>query len=200
MERRTIASKLAEARTLIGIKKTGTNAFAKYSYYQIDEIYSEAKGIFKDLGIMTVERVEAFSLEGKIYMKFLLDIINTDDMIDKITFEAITEPNGMKGAQPAQEAGSTITYMSKYLYGLALMIDDGKSDPDANNDHKDPSPIKKSLTRTEIINKINELEPTTKNELIKRYMEAEGKTSPVQPTYFKQPFLVEIAKERGWIS
>lgn len=200
MERTTIAKKLAEARTKIGIKKTGTNAFAKYGYYQIDVIYSEAKGVFAELGIMTNIRTDIFAVGEKIYQKFFLDVINTDDMSDKLTFETITEPNGMKGAQACQEAGSTITYMTKYLYGLALMIDDGKSDPDANNDHKDPSPAKKSLTRTEIIAKINEMDSTKKNELMKRYMEVEGKTAPVQPTYFKQTFLNEIAREQGWVS
>ncbi|MGL5711626.1 MAG: ERF family protein [Paraclostridium sp.] len=201
MERtvKTIGQRLAEARTMVGIKKTGTNAFAKYSYYQIDEIYSEAKGVFKDLGIMTVERVEPMALEGKIYLKFLLDVINTDDMSDKITFETITEPNAMKGAQACQEAGSTITYMSKYLYGLALMIDDGKSDPDATNDHKGPAP-KKSLTRAEIQAKVKELSKDAQESYMKKLMEREGRTTPLSVTYWKQDFLNEIAKEQGWLS
>ncbi|MGL5713806.1 MAG: ERF family protein [Paraclostridium sp.] len=195
----TIGAKLADARTRVGIKKTGTNAFAKYSYYQIDEIYSEAKGVFKDLGIMTVERVEPMALEGKIYLKFFLDVINTDDMSDKITFETITEPNAMKGAQACQEAGSTITYMSKYLYGLALMIDDGKSDPDAINDHKGPAP-KKSLTRAEIQAKVKELSKDAQESYMKKLMEREGRTTPLSVTYWKQDFLNEIAKEQGWLS
>ncbi|MGL5715403.1 MAG: ERF family protein [Paraclostridium sp.] len=196
----TIGAKLADARTRVGIKKTGTNAFAKYSYYQIDEIYAEAKGVFKDLGIMTVERVEPMALEGKIYLKFLLDVINTDDMSDKITFETITEPNGMKGAQACQEAGSTITYMSKYLYGLALMIDDGKSDPDAINDHRESSVVKKTLTRAEIQSKVKELSKDAQESYMKKLMEREGRTTPLSVTYWKQDFLNEIAKEQGWLS
>ncbi|MGL5803167.1 MAG: ERF family protein [Cetobacterium sp.] len=202
MERlnKTVGAKLAEARTLVGIKKTGTNAFAKYSYYQIDEIYSEAKGVFKDLGIMTVERVEPMALEGKIYLKFFLDVINTDDMSDKITFETITEPNGMKGAQAAQEAGSTITYMSKYLYGLALMIDDGKSDPDATNTHKDSDVVKKSLTRQEIQAKIKELPQAKQETYMKELMEKDRRTTPLSITYWKQDFLNDVAKREGWLS
>lgn len=195
----TVGQRLAVARTQIGIKKTGTNAFAKYSYYQIDEIYSEAKGVFKDLGIMTVERVEPLALEGKIYLKFFLDVINTDDMSDKITFETITEPNGMKGAQAAQEAGSTITYMTKYLYGLALMIDDGKSDPDATNTHSETNIVRKSLTRAEIQAKIKELPSDKQNEYMKRLMERDGRTTPLSVTYWKSDFLNDIAKEQGWI-
>ena len=197
---KTIGAKLAEARTMVGIKKTGTNAFAKYSYYQIDEIYSEAKGVFKDLGIMTVERVEPMSLEGKIYLKFFLDVINTDDMSDKITFETITEPNGMKGAQAAQEAGSTITYMSKYLYGLALMIDDGKSDPDATNDHKETSVTKKSLTRVEIQAKVKELPQAKQEAYMKEVMAKDGRTTPLSITYWKSDFLNDVAQREGWIS
>lgn len=195
----TIGKKLAEARIKVGVKKTGTNAFAKYSYYQIDEIYSEAKNVFNELGIVTVERTEAFSLEGKIFLKFLLDVINVDDMSDKITFETITEPNTMKGAQPAQEAGSSITYMTKYLYGLALMIDDGKSDPDLNNDHKADVP-KKTLTRAEMQAKVKELPKAKLDSYMKELMEREGRTTPLSPTYWKQDFLNDVAKREGWLS
>lgn len=195
----TIGKKLAEARIKVGVKKTGTNAFAKYSYYQIDEIYSEAKKVFDELGIVTVERTEAFALEGKIFLKFLLDVINTDDMNDKITFETITEPNTMKGAQPAQEAGSSITYMTKYLYGLALMIDDGKSDPDLNNDHTTDVP-KKTLTRAEMQAKVKELPKTKLDVYMKELMERDGRTTPLSPTYWKQDFLNEVSRREGWIS
>ncbi|MGL4998137.1 MAG: ERF family protein [Cetobacterium sp.] len=195
----TIAKKLAEARTRIGIKKTGSNSFAKYGYYQIDVIYAEAKGLFQEIGIVTNVRTDIFQVGEKIYQKFFLDVINTDSLDEKITFEAITEPNAMKGAQPCQEAGSTITYMSKYLYGLALMIDDGRSDPDAINDHKTASPKKTSLSRVEIQNKIKELPEEVRSSLMKEYMELEGKTTPVSETYWKQVFLMEVAKRQEWI-
>lgn len=194
-----IAGRIAEARTMIGVKKTGTNAFAKYNFYQIDEIYSEAKGIFKDLGIVTVERVEMFALEGKLFKKFLLDVINVDDMSDKLTFEVISEPNSLKGAQAAQEAGSDITYNTKYLYGLVLMLDDGKSDVDATNDHKGPAP-KKSLTRAEIQGKVKELPQSEQETYMKKLMEREGRTTPLSITYWKSDYLNEIAKEQGWLS
>lgn len=195
----TVGQRLAQARTQIGIKKTGTNAFGKYGYYQIDVIYSEAKAVFKELGIMTVERVDVLEIAGKIYQKFFLDVINVEDMSDKITFEAITEPNAMKGAQAAQEAGSTITYMSKYLYGLALMIDDGKSDPDMNNDHKGPAP-KKTLSRAEIQDKIKTLPEEKQLAYGQEYMSKEGKTSLVSVTYWKSDFLNDVAKLEGWVS
>ena len=196
----TVGHKLALARTQVGIKKTGTNAFAKYSYYQIDEIYSEAKGVFKELGLITVERVEPLALEGKIYLKFFLDVINADRMDDKITFETITEPNGMKGAQAAQEAGSTITYMTKYLYGLALMIDDGKSDPDATNDHKETSVVKKTLSRSEIQEKVKAMPKSKQDEYMKELMEKDGRTTPLSIIYWKSDFLNDVAQREGWIN
>lgn len=198
--RKTIATKLAEARTKIGIKKTGSNSFAKYGYYQIDVIYSEAKGVFAELGILTNVRTDIFAVGDKIYQKFYLDVINADRLEEKVTFEAITEPNAMKGAQACQEAGSTITYMSKYLYGLALMIDDGKSDPDANNTHTEKTVIKKSLSRTEIQNRIKELTQDEQGDLMKQYMEKEGRTAPIAVTYWKQDFLNEVARDKGWVS
>lgn len=50
--------KLAEIRKSISVKKTGYNSFGKYNYYEIDEIYSQAKKLFAEYQIFT-----AFSLE-----------------------------------------------------------------------------------------------------------------------------------------
>ena len=189
---KNLIKKVAEARSIISIGKTGTNKFANFNYYQIDEIYAQAKEVFKDLGIVTIVSSDYL---GDSTIKFTLDVMS-DDSDGKLSYSVITKLNeGMKGAQPAQEAGATITYATKYLYGLLLMIDDGKSDPDKNNDFGKGSQSK-VLTRTEIQDRVRSL-PADKFRMYADEVAAE-KGKPVDLKFWKNDKLLEIAKKEGW--
>lgn len=189
---KNLIKKVAEARSIISIGKTGTNKFANFNYYQIDEIYAQAKEVFKDLGIVTIVSSDYL---GDSTIKFTLDVMS-DDSDGKLSYSVITKLNeGMKGAQPAQEAGATITYATKYLYGLLLMIDDGKSDPDKNNDFGKGSQSK-VLTRTEIQDRVRTL-PADKFRMYADEVAAE-KGKQVDLKFWKNDKLLEIAKKEGW--
>lgn len=189
---KNLIKKVAEARSIISIGKTGTNKFANFNYYQIDEIYAQAKEVFKDLGIVTIVSSDYL---GDSTIKFTLDVMS-DDSDGELSYSVITKLNeGMKGAQPAQEAGATITYATKYLYGLLLMIDDGKSDPDKNNDFGKGSQSK-VLTRTEIQDRVRTL-PADKFRMYADEVAAE-KGKPVDLKFWKNDKLLEIAKKEGW--
>lgn len=189
---KNLIKKVAEARSIISIGKTGTNKFANFNYYQIDEIYAQAKEVFKDLGLVTIVSSDYL---GDSTIKFTLDVMS-DDSDGKLSYSVITKLNeGMKGAQPAQEAGATITYATKYLYGLLLMIDDGKSDPDKNNDFGKGSQSK-VLTRTEIQDRVRSL-PADKFRMYADEVAAE-KGKPVDLKFWKNDKLLEIAKKEGW--
>ena len=189
---KNLIKKVAEARSIISIGKTGTNKFANFNYYQIDEIYAQAKEVFKDLGLVTIVSSDYL---GDSTIKFTLDVMS-DDSDGKLSYSVITKLNeGMKGAQPAQEAGATITYATKYLYGLLLMIDDGKSDPDKNNDFGKGSQSK-VLTRTEIQDRVRAL-PADKFRMYADEVAAE-KGKPVDLKFWKNDKLLEIAKKEGW--
>ena len=189
---KNLIKKVAEARSIISIGKTGTNKFANFNYYQIDEIYAQAKEVFKDLGIVTIVSSDYL---GDSTIKFTLDVMS-DDSDGKLSYSVITKLNeGMKGAQPAQEAGATITYATKYLYGLLLMIDDGKSDPDKNNDFGKGSQSN-VLTRTEIQDRVRTL-PADKFRMYADEVAAE-KGKPVDLKFWKNDKLLEIAKKEGW--
>ena len=197
-EIKTAAKRLAEARNLVNVKKNGQNAFAKYKYYQIEDIYDAAKDVLRDVGLVTIENVDVFSVEGIVYKKFTLDVVNTDNSSDKLTFSAVTEPAVLKGAQAPQMAGADITYMTKYLYGLALMLDDSSNDPDANNTH-DETAKKRTMSRTEIQAKVKELSKDKLDAYSAEYATREGKPSVVPIMYWKQDFLNEVATREGWI-
>ena len=191
----SLIEKIATARTMISINKTGLNKFSNFSYYQIDEIYAQAKDIFKDLGLITTMNTEVV---GDGLLKFILTVSDNEHSLD---YSVITELNkGMKGAQPAQEAGATITYMTKYLYGLLLMIDDGKSDPDATNDMEKGSTAtgkSKSLSRSEMQTKIKGL---PKDKFDAYYDEvAKENGRPTDLKYWKNDKLIEICKKENFM-
>ena len=193
---KNLIKKIAEARSIISIGKTGVNKFANFNYYQVDEIYAQAKEVFKDLGLVTVVSSDYL---GDSTIKFTLEVF-CEDSEKSLSYSVITKLNeGMKGAQPAQEAGAAITYATKYLYGLLLMIDDGKSDPDKNNDFGKSSSnntYNKALTRTEIQEKIKAL-PADKFRMYADEVAAE-KGKPVDLKFWKNDKLLEIAKKEGW--
>lgn len=141
--------KLNLIRTQISIKKTGNNNFGKYKYYEIDEIYAQAKVLFAEYGIftkfdlifdpveigeeeITLEKGTKKKKKVGIY-RATLTIINSDNPHEYFTMKLDSPLNETPGCSPAQQVGSNNTYQLKYLYLDLLMIDDGASDPDSKN-------------------------------------------------------------------
>jgi len=144
-----LAEKLAIIREQISIKKNGRNDFGKYDYYQLDDIYSAIKIIFKELGVFTTFNQEPCGntmvsssapdkedvlVERTISLPMVKSILTVYDTesTDSFIFSNISMMNNGKGMQPAQNAGANVTYQSKYAYSTLLMLDDGALDPDAS--------------------------------------------------------------------
>jgi hypothetical protein len=122
-----------------------------------------------------------------------LDVYDTEDG-SKVTFSVTTRSEKLKGMVEYQSAGSMITYTTKYLYGLMLMMDDGKTDPDMINTHGKES---KKLTRTQLIAKTDTLSESKK----KAYLDAYNKKSGKDLDSFKfvtTQMLELIATKEGW--
>ena len=190
--------KLAKVRVDIGITKTGNNAFGKYDFYQIDNIYAKCKQEFLDIGLATFINTKVHEIGGEPMIDYILTVVNTEEPTERENFSLSTRMNSMKGAQDAQETGATTTYMAKYLYGLALFIDDGKSDPDANNKHdKTIDKVKKILSRTEALKKFEGLDPDKQEGYLKDYSKREGKTVSSHK-FIKKYFLDELVITEKW--
>ena len=134
MDKLNLYSKLSKIRVEINVSKTGFNKFGKYNYYEIDNIYKQAKTLFMKYGIFTTFSLE-YSKENGMHLG-ILNIYDCDS--DKVITTRIDSPtNLMKGSSPCQQVGANVTYQCKYLYMSLLMLDDGANDPDFNNKHED---------------------------------------------------------------
>lgn len=124
--------KLAKARVLLQqkkLKKSGTNKFAGFSYFELADFLPAVNEIFDELGMCATFRIDSAYTEetdsGQIIenpAKAFLGIINTDNPDDRIWFSSEIAEAGTKGASPIQQLGSVHTYMRRYLYMEALEI------------------------------------------------------------------------------
>ena len=106
----TIFEKLKEARLRFqnaGVKKTGNNKFAGYTYYELADILPEINKLANELKFCCVVN---FTPE-----------LATLDFCDlegdgRITFKSPMSSASLKGAMEVQNTGAVITYLKRYLY------------------------------------------------------------------------------------
>ena len=106
-----------------GVKKTGKNIHLEFTYFELVDIVPVAERIFSEVGLLGVPRFEPEIA----YM----DIIDIDhpEQFAPITFyapfsqiEPIVSNSGKEVTNKMQALGSSITYMRRYLWQLALDI------------------------------------------------------------------------------
>lgn len=144
-EKKNLYQKLAEIRKNISVKKKGHNSFGNYDYYQIDDIYAEAKKLFYDYNIFTIFSL-TYNGETNHYRAILV-IIDGDSPESKFSMVIDSPLNDLKSGTASQKIGSNNTYQSKYLYMDLLMLDDGSADPDLKNKHE-TNPKRPNYTNT----------------------------------------------------
>ena len=119
-----VYQKLLKARAMFlasGTQKSGKNMQLAFKYFELDDIVPVATQIFEEVGIISL-----VSFEGD---KAVMKILNTDapDEIASFTapfatLEPIVSNTGKKATNEMQALGSSITYMRRYLYMIALDI------------------------------------------------------------------------------
>ena len=135
-----IYEKLAEARLLIankGMKKTGKNSFAGYSYFELSEILPAVNAVNKELGIVSV-----FCFADKVAT---LSVINAENPAEVVKFEFAYSPDGasLKGCHKVQNDGAVQTYVKRYLYQNAYEIAEG----DALDSTMNPNDVTKNVSK-----------------------------------------------------
>jgi hypothetical protein len=147
------------------VQKTGKNMHLSFKYFELDDIVPTATRIFDKIGLVTVVSFTADTAT--------LSIVNTDNPEDSVSFMApfnqiapIVSNAGKQATNEMQALGSSITYMRRYLYMMALDIcesdsvdsDLGKPTPAAQEPKKPTAPpatpeqreeTKKGLTKPE---------------------------------------------------
>jgi hypothetical protein len=119
-----VYQKLAKARLMFldsDTKKTGKNMHLAFKYFELDDIVPVVTKIFDEIGLIAITN---FSSDIA-----TMTIVNTVNADEYITFSApfnqiapIVSNTGKQATNEMQALGSSITYMRRYLYMIALDI------------------------------------------------------------------------------
>ena len=123
-ETMNVYQKLLKARTMFlasNTQKSGKNMQLAFKYFELDDIVPVATKIFEEVGLISL-----VSFDGE---KAVMSILNTDAPDETVSFtapfitlEPIVSNTGKKATNEIQALGSSITYMRRYLYMIALDI------------------------------------------------------------------------------
>ena len=120
----SVYQKLIKAREQFlnfDVQKTGKNMHLLFKYFELDDIVPTAIRIFAAIGLVPVVNFTTDTAT--------MTIVNTDNPEDTVAFVApfnqiapIMSNTGKQATNEMQALGSSITYMRRYLYMMALDI------------------------------------------------------------------------------
>lgn len=96
------------------IKKSGKNNYSNYDYFELSDILPKINELMLEHGLTALF---FFNKE-----EARLEIINTDNIEEKIIFSSPVAMAELKGCHEIQNIGATQTYMRRYLYIMAFEI------------------------------------------------------------------------------
>lgn len=117
MEKKNVFAKLQAARVALqkrNLRKSGTNNYAGYSYFELGDFLPAANEVLLEHGLFT----RVFFRQNYAY----LVVYNIDDPSERILFTSPMAEALLKGTYPIQNVGAVETYQRRYLYMLALEI------------------------------------------------------------------------------
>ena len=119
-----VYQKLAAARVMFlnsNTQKSGKNMHLAFKYFELDDIVPVATKIFEKVGLISIVNFTSDTAT--------MTITNIENGEDSITFSApfnqitpIVSNTGKQATNEMQALGSSITYMRRYLYMIALDI------------------------------------------------------------------------------
>lgn len=119
-----IYQKLLKARAMFleaDVKKTGKNMHLSFKYFELEDIVPTATRIFGEVGIVPLVNFTADTAT--------MTMVNTDSPEETVTFVSpfnqiapIVSNAGKQATNEMMALGSSITYMRRYLYMIALDI------------------------------------------------------------------------------
>lgn len=174
-KKENVYQKLIKARAEFlkaNIQKTGKNMHLSFKYFELNDIVPIAIRIFSEMGLIPI--VE-FTQE-----QATMNIVNCDEPNDNILFSApfnqitpIISNAGNKATNEMQALGSSITYMRRYLYMIAL---------DICEEDKIEESIGSNTTTNEVKKVENKTPPTVeqRNNVKVKLTDTNGKASELQ--------------------
>ena len=142
-----VYQKLLKARAMLinaDLKKSGKNMQLAFKYFELDDIVPIATRIFDEVGLISLVSFE----EDTAVMK----ILNTDNPEESIAFttpfkpiEPIMSNAGRQVTNEMQSLGSSITYMRRYLYMIALDICEPDTIDPISSNPQSPTHVEKTV-------------------------------------------------------
>ena len=119
------------------VQKTGKNMHLSFKYFELDDIVPIATKIFTEIGLIAIVNFTEITA-----VLTIVDVVNPEDRIDFASpfnqIQPILSREGKAVTNEMQALGSSITYMRRYLYMMALDI--CESDGIEANIGKDSTP------------------------------------------------------------
>ena len=139
-----VYQKLLKARAMFlgsNAQKSGKNFQLSFKYFELDDIVPIVTKIFEDVGLISLVSFE----EDKAVMR----ILNTDNPDEVASFTTPFKPltpiisnSGKQATNEMQALGSSITYMRRYLYMIALDIcEPDDVEPSLGTTHTETPPV-----------------------------------------------------------
>nr|DAU56311.1 MAG TPA: DNA polymerase [Caudoviricetes sp.] len=152
------------------VQKTGKNMHLSFKYFELDDIVPPATRIFTEVGLVPLVNFTADTAT--------MTVVNTDNPEDTIVFTApfnqiapIVSNAGKQATNEMQALGSSITYMRRYLYMMALDICENDGiDGSLGADTPAPAPAPKAPPAT----------PEQREEVKNELTNPEGNATPLQ--------------------
>ena len=123
-ENMNVFQKLIKAREMFlnaDVQKTGKNMHLSFKYFELDDIVPIATRIFNEVGLVGIVNFTDTVA--------IMNIVNTENPDEAIAFSSpfnqiqpIISKEGKAATNEMQALGSSITYMRRYLYMMALDI------------------------------------------------------------------------------
>ena len=139
-----VYQKLLKARAMFlgsNAQKSGKNFQLSFKYFELDDIVPIVTKIFEDVGLISL-----VSFEDE---KAIMRILNTENPDEVATFTTPFKPlspiisnSGKQATNEMQALGSSITYMRRYLYMIALDIcEPDDVEPSLGTTHTETAPV-----------------------------------------------------------
>jgi hypothetical protein len=130
----TIYEKLNETRIRFqesGIKQSGKNKFAGYTYYELGDIMPVINRLAKEIGFSCIVSF------GEIAT---LEVVDSTKPEERIKFTSPMSAANLKGCHDVQNLGAVETYIKRYLYQNAFEIVESDGLDGTNNPNNETPP------------------------------------------------------------
>ena len=130
-EKLSVKKRIIKIANLLRVKKDGENKFANYNYFQPDVILANLNPLLEENNLFTKFQLKVHPTKENYYVgELTIEDIDTEE--DKQVYEFDIEKAEVKGANPAQNSGATLTYAKRYSLMNAFNIADNDDDFDSN--------------------------------------------------------------------